>query len=348
MDYPLLVSIVVPCRNERNHIKQCVTSILEQQRSASGDYEILIVDGMSTDGTRDILRGLATVNSSIRIVDNPSGITASAMNIGIGEARGRYIAILGAHTEYAADYIRTCVELLDEHPEAACVGGPIVTMGRSLFGQAVAAAMSHPVGIGNAKHRHPSYQGYAEGACYPVFRKAIFEKIGLYDEQLIRNQDDELNYRLTKSGGKVFISPRARSVYFARETVWGLSRQYFQYGYWRVAVLRKHRVPASIRQIVAPISLFVMLVITLISTSLPGWWRLAPGIPISIYAATLLIVGMRLIGKADWRLACLFPIAAGCMHAAYAIGFACGVVKGPHGTRTDVFGNKGEYHASRT
>lgn len=343
-----LVSIVVPCRNERNHINQCLTSILGQQRSWPVDYEVLVVDGMSTDGTREILKELATMNSSLRIVDNPSGMTASAMNIGIGEARGCYVAILGAHSEYAADYVRVCMELLDEHPEASCVGGPIVTTGRTLFGQAVAAAMSHPVGIGNAKHRHPNYQGYAEGACYPVFRKAIFETIGLYDENLIRNQDDELNYRLTKSGGKVFLSPRARAVYYARETVWGLSRQYFQYGYWRVAVLRKHRVPASLRQIVAPLFMCSMLAITLITTLLPGWWRIAPGIPILIYAATLLTVGMRVVGKADWRLACLFPVAAGCIHASYAIGFACGVLKSPHGTRTNMFRNKGECHASRT
>ena len=224
---------------------------------------------------------------------------------------------------------------------------PIVTTGRTLFGQAVAAAMSHPVGIGNAKHRHPNYQGYAEGACYPVFRKAIFETIGLYDENLIRNQDDELNYRLTKSGGKVFLSPRARAVYYARETVWvsldntsstdfGESRSY------------RSIVPASLRQIVAPLFMCSMLAITLITTLLPGWWRIAPAIPISIYAATLLTVGMRVVGKADWRLACLFPVTAGCIHASYAIGFACGVLKSPHGTRTNMFRNKGECHASRT
>ena len=122
---------------------------------------------------------------------------------------------------------------LEEHPEACCAGGPILSHARSRFGQAVSQAMSHPVGIGNAKHRFGNYEGYAEGACFPVFRKEIFDKVGLYDETLVRNQDDELNYRIARIGGKVFISPRAKCTYYVRETPWQLFRQYFQYGYWK-------------------------------------------------------------------------------------------------------------------
>jgi len=342
-----MLSVVVPCFNEKMHIDVSVRSILAQERPCEG-LEIIVADGGSDDGTRDILRILASQFSELRIVDNPGRITPQAMNAGIRAARGRYVAILGAHCHYASDYLRTCVELLEEHPEATCVGGPIVSKGTSPFGQAVAAAMSNFVGIGNAKHRHPDYEGYAEGACYPVFRREIFEQIGFYDENLVRNQDDELNYRLTKSGGKVFLSPRARSTYFVRETVRALFRQYFHYGYWRVAVLRKHRIPASLRQIVPPLFMACMLAIAVLGLLLPGWWRITAAVLPLVYVATLCVVGVWAVGKAGWRVAFLFPVAAAIMHAAYAAGFVWGILRNPKRIARNVFNNKGACHVSRT
>lgn len=321
-----MLSVVMLCRNERHHIEACVRSILDQERPPEG-IEVIVVDGVSDDGTREILDRLAKEHPELRVVDNPKRITPCAMNVGIREARGRYIAILGAHCQYAPDYLSTCAALLQEHPEVCCVGGPAVSIGKGLFGQAVAAAMSHPVGIGNAKHRYPTYEGYAEGACYPVFRKEVFDKIGFYDEMLVRNQDDELNYRLAKHGEKVFISPRARYSYFIRETPSRLFRQYFEYGYWRVAVLRKHRIPASFRQIVPPLFMAVMLTSVIVGLWLPGWWRLiAAAIPM-LYGVTLLTVGVMQSHKTGWRAAILFPVAAAIMHAAYAMGFVLGILK---------------------
>lgn len=322
------VSVIVPCRNEEMYIQTCLESILNQDSPVEG-FEVLVVDGMSEDGTRAIVARLATDVPSLRIIDNPLRTTPSAMNRGIEAARGRYVAILGAHTEYAPDYLRTCVELLDKHPEASCVGGPILNRGVSNFGQAVALAMSHPVGIGNARHRHPNYEGYAEGACYPVFRKQIFEKIGLYDERLLRNQDDELNFRLTQSGEKVFLSHRARCTYFVRETPVQLFQQYFQYGYWRVVVLKKHGRPASIRQIVPPLFMSMMCIALIIGILLPGRWRfLALSLPLA-YSVTLLGVALGQISKKGWRVGLLFPLAAATMHAAYAAGFAGGILNPP-------------------
>lgn len=343
-----MISVIIPSFNERNHIEVSVGSLLQQERPPGG-LEIIVVDGFSSDGTRDILMTLAAAHPEVRLVDNMQRITPCGMNAGIRAARGRYLAILGGHAHYARDYLRTCVELLDEHPEASCVGGPIVSKGVSPFGKAVAAAMSHPVGIGNAKHRHPNYEGYAEGACYPMFRKEVFEKIGLYDEQLLRNQDDELNYRLAQQGEKVYISPRARCTYFVRETPSQLFRQYFQYGYWRVAVLRKHRLPASIRQVVPPVFMSFMLAVAIVGLLLlPGWWRLTAGVLPVVYGVTLLGVGAGNVGKVGWRVALLFPIAAVIMHAAYASGFAAGLIKRTKRMAQDASNNKGEYFASRT
>ena len=175
----------------------------------------------------------------------------------------QFIAILDAHSEYASNYVLTCLQLLDEHPEVCCTGGPIISRGKSIFGRTAAAVMSHPVGIGNAKHRLPDYEGYAEGACFPVFRREVFDKVGLFDENLVRNQDDEFNYRIARNGGKIFISPRVQCIYHVRETPSELFWQYCQYGYWRVAVLRKHHLPASLRQL-APVVFFPLTLMLLI------------------------------------------------------------------------------------
>ncbi|MEO5631819.1 MAG: glycosyltransferase family 2 protein [Nitrospiraceae bacterium] len=342
-----MISVVILCFNERQHIEACVRSILSQERPPGG-LEIIVVDGVSDDGTREILTRLASEHPELRMVDNPRRITPCAMNAGILAARGQYIAILGSHTQYAPNFLLVCAALLHEHPEVSCVGGPAVTRGRGLFGQAVAAAMTHPLGIGNAKHRHPTYEGYAEMACYPVFRKEVFERIGLYDERFVRNQDDELCYRLARHGEKVFISPRARYTYFIRETPSKLFRQYFDYGYWRVAVLRKHRRPASLRQIVPPLFMFLVLVLAILGLLLPGWWKLtALALPL-IYASTLLIVGFWEFGKVGWRVAVLFPVATATMLAAYASGFLWGLFKNPVHAAQSVPSNKGEGHVFRT
>lgn len=320
-----MVSIIIPCFNERQHIESCVRSLLRQVPPPGG-LEVIVADGLSTDGTREIIKDLCAHHHELRLIDNPAHITPCAMNAGIRESRGRYVAILGAHCHYAEDYLRTCIELLDEHPEASCAGGPIVSEGRSMFGRAVAAAMSHPAGIGNAKHRHPDYEGYAEGACYPVFRRQVFDQIGFYDENLVRNQDDELNFRLTKSGAKIFLSPRARATYFVRETVRALFRQYFQYGYWRVAVLRKHRTPASLRQLVAPAFMSCLIVCFILGTLLPGLPGLAALAVPALYGTTLFGAGILQAGRLGLKVSLLFPLAAATMHMAYAAGFGWGLV----------------------
>jgi GT2 family glycosyltransferase len=345
LERPLL-SAIIPCRNERRHIEICVRSILGQERPHGG-MEVIIVDGLSDDGTREILETLSKEHTELRVVDNPRRVTPCAMNAGIREARGQYIAILGAHCNYASDYLRVCAALLDEHPEAGCVGGPIVSVGKSLFGQAVAVAMSHPVGIGNARHRHPDFEGYAEGACFPVFRREIFERVGLYDEMLVRNQDDELNYRFTKQGGKVFLSPRARATYFVRETVTSLFRQYFEYGYWRVAVLRKHRVPASFRQLVPPLFMSLMVGSVVVGLLLPGWWKLLAGVLPVLYGTALLIAGVTQKGNRDWRVALLFPVAALILHVAYAGGVLYGMIKGAHRSMGTERSDNGAWSAPR-
>jgi hypothetical protein len=161
-----------------------------------------------------------------------------------------------------------------------------------------------------------------------MFRKEIFEKVGLYDENLIRNQDDDFNYRVGCAGEKVFISPRAWSCYYVREAPSLLFRQYFEYGYWRVAVLRKHRLPASIRQVV-PVTFFLLVFITVIlGIYLPeGWRSIAAALPLA-YALILIFAGVGVARRCGTVVGAMFPLAAAIMHIAYAAGFVRGVMNG--------------------
>ena len=145
-----IVSVIVPCRNEKEHIDSCIRSVLSQE-IPNGKIEFIVVDGMSDDGTREILQQLMEEDSRLKVVDNPRRITPCARNIGIREARGEYVGILDAHTIYASSYIDTCLKLFEEHPEICCAGGPIVSLGKGLFGQATALAMSHPFGNGQCQ-----------------------------------------------------------------------------------------------------------------------------------------------------------------------------------------------------
>lgn len=336
------MSVVVPCRNELAHIETCVLSILGQE-PPPGDFEVIVVDGHSDDGTRELLARLEEEHARLRVIDNPDRITPAAMNRGIRAARGAFVAIFGAHTRYAEDYLLACSQLLAEHPEADCVGGPIESAGNGAFGQAVAVAMSHPAGVGNAHHRFPDYEGYAEGACFPVFRREVFDRIGFYDEDLVRNQDDELNFRLKLAGGRVFISPRARSVYFVRDRMATLCRQYFLYGYWRAAVLRKHRRPASFRQL-APAGLLLLIVTSLIAAViLPPPWSHIGWLTPTVYLGPLLIVALTKVTQVGWRTALRIPVALAIMHLSYAAGIFGGVFKHGRGPKND---RKGEASVS--
>ena len=322
-----LISGIVPCRNERAHIESCVRSLLAQKTSLF-ELELLVVDGMSDDGTRDILERLIQSNPNLRMLDNPRRSTPAALNIGIQAGRGEYIAILGAHAEYGPNYLETCLKLLNEHPEVCCAGGPITSRGKGLFGQAVALAMSHPLGIGNAKHRLPEYEGYAEGACFPMFRRRVFADVGLFDERMVYVEDDELNYRLAQRHEKVFISPRAKCAYFVRETPSRLAQQYFRYGAARVRVLRKYRLPASIRQLVPPVFIGLLLIGLTVGPWLPGWWRsLTMALP-GLYMITLLLAAIGLVQASGIQIAARFPFAVAIMHSSYAFGFFSGTFKG--------------------
>ncbi len=319
-----LVSVLVPIRNEAGFIERCLESILEQTYPADR-IELLVLDGMSDDGTREIVTRLGGRDQRVRLVDNPRRIVPTAMNIGIRESRGEIIIRVDGHTVVEKDFIEQSVRALREHPDAWCAGGPTRTVNETYVGRAISAAMSSPVGVGNAMFRLGGYEGYVDTIAFGAYWRWVFEKIGLFDEELVRNQDDELNYRLIKAGGRIYMTPKVRSTYFARTSLRKLWRQYYQYGFWRIRTMQKHREPATLRQ-VAPLA-FVLIWIALIVAAAawgPMRWALAG-------FAALYLLGL-IAGAADvarrGRLAeaplapAIFPL----LHFGYGLGSLAGVV----------------------
>ncbi len=306
------VSCVVPCRNECDHIETCLQSILAQE-----PLEVIVADGMSDDGTREILDRLARTDARLRIVDNPKRITPAGMNAGIHAAQGKFIAIMGAHQRYAPDYLRCSIEAL-EQTGADNVGGAMFCEADTWLQGVIAAAHHSPFSVGGARWHNPNYEGPADTVFGGVYRREIFARIGLFDEQLARNQDDELNFRLIRAGGKIWQSPAIRSWYRPRGSLVALFRQYRQYGYWKVRVIQKHRMPASWRHLVP--ATFVLLLILLPVLSIRAWLVLLVAYLVGNVGASILTAA-----RYGWGLLPALPAVFACYHFGYGWGFLLGI-----------------------
>lgn len=327
MGEPPLVSIIMPIRNEARYIERCLDAVLTQ------DYphdriEILAVDGMSDDGTREVVKERSNVEtlkrSNVELLDNPERIVPTAMNRGIRGARGEIIIRVDGHAVIAPDYLRQCVSKL-ESTGADCVGGSIETIGESWLARAIAIGASSPFGVGNAEFRYSRKGKYVDTLAFGAYRRQVFERIGLFDEELVRNQDDEFNFRLTRSGGKIWLDPTIHSIYYSRASIPSLWTQYFEYGFWKVRVIQKHGRPASWRHLVP--AAFVLALSITAATSLiteSPLWFLAVAAP---YALAAFGVSVRLAAQKGWRYAPVLPLVFMTMHLAYGIGFIFGLAR---------------------
>ena len=211
--------------------------------------EIIVVDGLSTDGTAEIVRKKEALDSRVQLVSNVKRVTPVALNLGISHAQHADVKIiLGAHSEIDFDFIHRNLEVLKTQPEADCVGGVIENIYENETAKIVGLAMSSRFGVGDATFRIGGKAGFVETVAFGAYRKELFDKIGLFDERLVRNQDDEFNFRILKTGGKIYFDPSIKSKYFVRSSLKKLSRQYFQYGYWKVYVNAIHKTITTWRQ----------------------------------------------------------------------------------------------------
>ena len=320
------VAVVVPCRDEKGFISACLDALITQTYPASL-VEIVIADGDSTDGTLDIVEHYCANNERIRVVRNIKRSAASGLNCAINSTTAQVIIRVDAHSFVKGDFIAQSVKLLQDHPEAWCVGGPIVHVGEGAMGRAIAMAMAHPFGVGNAKHRFADYEGYAEAAATPVFWRSTLEQLGLFDEEFVRNEDDDLNLRIAAQGGVTYVSPVVSYKYWVREQWNALFQQYLQYGYWKLKVVRKHRRPVSLRMF-APLLLVITVVASMAS------WGLGSVVSARALAAPLVVYSVAMgiavlsagrgqpFGKLI-RLAGAFVA----MHFGYGVGFGYALVR---------------------
>jgi succinoglycan biosynthesis protein ExoA len=321
------VSVIVPCRNEIRHIRAFLDSVLRQELGQI-EMEILIADGMSDDGTRLVLREFERRFAAIRVLDNPEKIAPTGLNRMIREARGEIIIRMDAHTTYARDYVRSCVEVLNE-TKADNVGGPALTRADGYIAQVIALAFHTPFATGGAKFRDPRYRGPVDTVMYGCWRKSTLERIGMFDEKLVRGQDFELNARLLSCGGTMWQSPKITYWYRPRASLTGVFRQYFQYGFWKVAVVRKHGTFASCRNLVPGSCLLAgaLLLLCAAAASIGGlvWWRdifLAGWLTLAgIYFIASFATAFSVAKRRAWRYLPFLPIVFAVYHLSYALGF---------------------------
>lgn len=315
-----LLSVIAPCRNEREHIVAFCRNVGEMQLPEGWQLEVLIADGRSDDGTRQLLEDWCERDARFHCVDNELRIVSPGLNRCIEASRGEIIVRLDIHSEYASDYFVQCVDAL-ARTGADNVGGAWHAQGRTLMQQAVAAAFQSPWVAGGARSRNLDYEGEVDTVYLGCWPRATFEKVGGFDEQLVRNQDDEHNLRLHKSGARIWQSRLIRSTYFPRGRLSQVFRQYSQYGYWKPFVMKKHGQPAALRHLV-PAAFIVVLVVALVLALSVSVWPLA--LLVAAYACLLLLAlwGMRAVLKPGMALRVVGVIAA--YHFGYGWGSLCG------------------------
>jgi glycosyltransferase involved in cell wall biosynthesis len=267
----MFVSIIIPTRNEEKFIDKCLDSFLAQMRDKE-DYEILCVDGMSTDRTVEIIKEHSARDGRIKLIANAAKITPVAMNLGVKQAKGDFIMVVSCHAEYAPDYIDKCLEVI-QRTGADQVGGYMVTCPaeNTAVGRAIATATGCRFGVGNSAFRTGGPEQEVDTVPFGMYRREVFEKIGLYDERLVRNQDIELNYRLRKAGGRVIISPKIKLSYYNRATYRGLWQQSFNNGLWNPYTIWLVGSGLYIRHFVP---MFFVLGLITFATGAFLWWPL--------------------------------------------------------------------------
>jgi glycosyltransferase involved in cell wall biosynthesis len=324
------VSVIIPMRNECDHIHACLQSLLKQDYPLN-QIEILVVDGRSTDRSRQVVEEYARQRPNLELLDNPKQSTPAALNVGIRRALGEVVLRIDAHSRIPVDYVRQCIFALRQSG-ADAVGGVMCPIGQGYIGQAIALAVSSRFGAGDSKYHYAKKAAFVDTVPWPAYRREIFREVGLFDETLIRNQDYELNYRIRQQGGNLFFSPAIRYYYIPRSSLPALWRQYFQYGRWKIRTLQKHPGSLRWRQIIPPLLVIAVLgslLLCLLWT--PGCLIL--GLVVIIYLLTNLIVSTIMALRRNWRFIPILPIAFVCIHFAWGLGFWYSLMLAPFRSR---------------
>lgn len=309
------LSVIIPTLNEAAHVERLVRSIA---KTGDGETEIFFVDGGSTDGTREQVLYIASQNPQVCLVENPDRYVSNGFNRAYKLSKGRFVSLVGAHAIYPEDYFQRCIEHI-ERGECEVAGGFLLHKGRGVFGAAVAHCMASQFGVGNTEFRTVQKKMYVDSVAFAVYDRRVFEQAGLFDEALLRNQDDEFHYRLNRAGFRILMLPNLEASYFVRDSLPKLFSQYYQYGFFKPLVFKK--VPRSIRlRHLAPAA-FVLYLLSLPLALVWVWWVL----PLVLYLSLDLLFSLS--AKINWP--CRFAAMAAfpTLHIAYGLGCLTGVCR---------------------
>ncbi len=319
------VSVVMPIRNEADFIARSLGAVLAQDYPADR-FDVLVADGCSDDGTTEIVRKMAAADSRVRLLENRGRIVATGLNQALAVATGEIVVRVDGHCEIAPDYVRHCVAHLVAG-EADGVGGPLETIGQTPVARAIAVAMSSQFGVGNSAFRTVTGRSMiVDTVAFPAYTRAVMDRVGPFDVELVRNQDDEYNYRLRKRGGRLLLAADVHARYYSRSSLRSLWRQYFQYGYWKVRVLQKHPRQMRPRQFIPALFVSALLAGVVTSPWTAGrlWLAAVAGLYVVANLAATLASRSR-VPDATGRM--VLPIAFAILHASYGSGCLVGLLK---------------------
>jgi succinoglycan biosynthesis protein ExoA len=320
------VTVIMPIRNEAAFIERSLGAVLAQDYPPER-MEVIVADGMSTDNTREVIARTAAMRPAVQvtIVDNPGRIVPTGFNRALTRSTGDVIVRVDGHTIVEPNYVTECVAALGRSG-ADNVGGRMDAVAAGRFGRAAALATSSPFGVGGARFHYSAREELVDTVYMGAWPRAVFERIGLFDEEQVRNQDDEFNYRLREHGGKILLTPRIQSRYYNRTTPRSLWRQYFQYGYWKVRVMQKHPRQMRLRHFVPAFFVATLMLALLLAPVSATWARVLKLTALSYSGATLVATLIIAFGQPLLE-AVLVPAAFATLHISYGLGFLMGLVR---------------------
>ena len=318
------VSVIVPVLNEENYISEFLDSVIKQDYDKS-KMEVILVDGVSTDNTRKIILDYCKKYSFIYAFTNKQRKIPNALNIGISKSKGTYIVRMDAHTYYYPDYISQCVNLI-KSTGYQNVGGPTVVGFKSYIQKIIAAAHYSPFAFGGGKQHDVNYEGLTDTVSFGIFNRDYVLSLGMYDENIQFAEDDDLNFRIKENGGSIFISPKIKFIYYPRNSFKSLFIQYFKYGLWKVAVIKKHKRPARLSHMI-PVCFVLFLMIFPILSLFSNIANCVFSIVMSAYLflCTFFSFKSEKLDNVVDKLILTFihPV----IHISYGTGFLCGIFK---------------------
>ena len=309
-----LLSVVCPVYNEADHIEALLRFFIQAKPD---DKELFLIDGGSTDGTLEIIANWQKQHDNIYLLHNERQYVPFALNKAIPRCRGKYIVRLDAHTKYADDYFLQVLNTFDKI-EADIVGGPMRPKGHEPFQEAVCYATTTVFGIGNSAFHFPGYEGFVDSVYLGAWKRELFDEVGMFDEELIRNQDDEFHYRARAYGKKIYLNPDIYSFYTPRKSFRSLFIQYFQYGFYKPLVLKKVHTEMKIRH-------FVPVAFVLYLLSLPIWLLLSVFFLLPLVLYCLLVFYYAFFNGLKWIEKLHALLVYPTLHIAYGAGFLLGL-----------------------